>query len=205
MNTNKSTSIRGGDSRVSRSVHAASLPVSFHSAASDDGRRGGALSVASFALRAPRGVGSRRAFTAAASFARASARIRGRGRRGGERRERSSRGAAGSDRVLYALFRASTISRCAGRPFFANKPCWRPLQMFLPAFDTVTVIGYSSTRFGTTFAPAWTLWMADLAALNSCCPPSQFYAWGGNGGEERKRRVRTSAVERREDAAERRI
>jgi hypothetical protein len=55
--------------------------------------------------------------------------------------------------------------------------------MFLPAFDTVTVIGYSSTRFGTTFAPAWTLWMADLAALNSCCPPSQFYACGGNGGE----------------------
>jgi len=43
MNTNKSTSIRGGDSRVSRSVHAASLPVSFHSAASDDGRRVGDL------------------------------------------------------------------------------------------------------------------------------------------------------------------
>ena len=65
------------------------------------------------------------------------------------------------------------ISFWAGRPFLANSACCRPLQIVASALLTVTIIGYESTRFGTTFAFLCTRRMASRAALYSCCPPSQ--------------------------------
>lgn len=67
---------------------------------------------------------------------------------------------------------ASSISFIAGRPFLRNNPCCLPLQTSLPPHDTVTVIGYLSTRFATTFAFGLTLRIAAFAASNSCIPPS---------------------------------
>lgn len=68
---------------------------------------------------------------------------------------------------------ASSISFIAGRPFFLNNICCLPLHTSRPPVDTVTVIGYLSTRFAITFAFGFALSIAAFAASNSCIPPSQ--------------------------------
>ena len=73
------------------------------------------------------------------------------------------------------LLSASSTSFIAGRPFFPKKPCCLP-EYTTPNFSSsmVTVIGYASTRFGTTLAFFATAKMAAFAASNSWPPPSQF-------------------------------
>ena len=69
------------------------------------------------------------------------------------------------------------MSFCAERPFLLNSPCCRPLHSVSPSWGdprvTVTVIGYSSILFPTTFASGCTCRTAAFAASNSCWPPSQ--------------------------------
>ena len=65
------------------------------------------------------------------------------------------------------------MSACARRPFRLNSSCCRPLHMTCSPLLTVTVIGYSSILFPTTFASGCTCRIAAFAASNSCMPPSQ--------------------------------
>ena len=65
------------------------------------------------------------------------------------------------------------MSACARLPFRLNSPCCRPLHMTSSPLLTVTVIGYSSILFPTTFASGCTCRIAAFAASNSCMPPSQ--------------------------------
>ena len=103
------------------------------------------------------------------------------------------------------LLSASSTSFIAGRPFFPKKPCCLP-EYTTPNFSSsmVTVIGYASTRFGTTLAFFATAKMAAFAASNSWPPPSQFLLYVtvnfiSDGDEERAAAVVVTVLPPAED------
>ena len=135
------------------------------------------------ALRAYSGVGSRRA-TWRRSFARART-IPGLAAAGGERRESLRAGAAGSDRE------PATPSSGRRRSRLRRAAVLREQASLAPAPDVLAGLRHGPRDDQLVHAvrpDAHLRARADaldggLGRVELCCPPSQFYACGGNGDE----------------------